>query len=147
MRRSDSTSAPPTTRIALDQKVEGPNPSSPANSGGQAGRRGVRGGFGVPEELLRRVIPSTGLRGLTLSPVVSLSANADRRSALADQRMSWTASLRERPAISVSHTSGSIPAALLIARTSRRRSRSLHWPRTAARSPPTHPIAPPLPPQ
>src|SRR5258708_39324485 len=112
MRRSDSTSAPPTTRIALDQKVEGSNPSSPANSVGQARRRRFGVGFAIPEEPLRRILRSAGLRGLTLSPVVSLSANADRRSALAAQRMSWTASLRERPALPVSHTGGSSPAAL-----------------------------------
>src|SRR5258708_4809287 len=39
MRRSDSTRAPPTTRIALDQKGEGSKPSSPPNSRGQARRR------------------------------------------------------------------------------------------------------------
>src|SRR5260370_29956625 len=108
MRRSDSTSAPPTTRIALDQKVEGSNPSSPANSGAQAPRPRLRAGFGVPEELLRRVIPSTGLRGLTFSPALALSANADRRSALAAQLMSWTAYLRDMPAISANNTIRSI---------------------------------------
>src|SRR5258708_9068611 len=97
MRRSDSTSAPPTTRIALDQKVEGSNPSSPANSGGQARRRRLRAGFGFPEQLLRRVIPSTGLRGLTLSPGVSLSANANLTTALAAQPISLPPPLRHSP--------------------------------------------------
>src|SRR5712691_12319095 len=98
-------------QLTLDQKVEGSNPSSPATSSPATVQRLLTT---LPEELPRRVVPLTRRPRLMWRLAVPLSASADRSSAPADQRMSWTASLRERPAISVSQTRASIPTALLI---------------------------------
>src|SRR5712692_1527902 len=82
-------------------EVEGSNPSSPATTKFCQARARRLWEPAASEELRRRELLFTGRTRLVCCPAAPPSASADRSSAVADQRISRTASLRERPAISV----------------------------------------------